>query len=296
MGLFGRKKEKEEVRCPICGAAMKWNDSMSALDGMICYDCAVKFDEIMPDKRIDTSIDVIRKVLEGDEVDGDTIGIPTVCPVCGRDIPEGETLLQIRDGYICEECERLMRGDYSKEVVILDPRNEEHRKKYSYELRVMEEKRDFSIKKNDEVIADELKDQTIEMIKELVEIEKECQESVLAEWGDEFDNLFQVDESFVYDLGPIKGGVKNSKIFKDKMVVKGTVVKGSFSSEDEAVMITGEHRDTIDILDVIPCEGWPFEREIFSSMGNNTVTAHSYAWMVLDLELEEFEGDIIIAK
>lgn len=293
MGLFGKKKEEEH--CPICGAVLKYNNYMDALDGKLCSDCAEKFDEIVPNKRFDTSIEQIKNVLEGGEYSEAVLGKPSVCPTCGRSIPEGEDLFKLRDGYICRECERLMRGDFSKETVIIDPNDPEDRKKYRYEIERMEDPNNMSIMKGNDVVADELKDQSIAYIKELVDIEKECQQGVIEEWGNEYDNIFQVDENFIYDLGPIKGGIKNSKKLKDKIVVKGALVKGSFSEEDEVVLIQDKNKKYVKILKVVPCDGFDFAGGIFSG-GAYVITAHSYAWMLLDLELEEFDGEIYIVK
>lgn len=274
-------KKKELPRCPICGEEIKGLKKMTIMDGDICASCYLKVKPVVEDKIFDMTVQQVKDVMDGKPVEVADMGIPEACPVCGRPMPEYPT--RVKDGYICEECDRLMRGNYSKKTT------------YTYD-KDRDQERGNSLKNYDSHTEDELEELTVSYIRQLVEIEKDSRQEYLDEYGDQYENIFGVDEGFDYDLGAFEGGIRNAGKLKDKMVVKGCIEKGEFSDGDEVFFIQNDHKAAVKILAAVPCTGKDFGLEISTRLGKTTISAHSYGWLVLDLDLAEVTGDDVIVS
>lgn len=143
---------------------------------------------------------------------------------------------------------------------------------------------------------DQLRAQPISAIKQMYEAEKASQKEYLDKYGNQYENIFAVNEGFDYNLSATKGGVRNAVRLKDKLVVKGCSEKGEFSDGDEVFFIQNDHKAAVKILAAVPCTGKDFGLEISTRLGKTTISAHSYGWLVLDLDLAEVTGDDVIVS
>lgn len=145
---------------------------------------------------------------------------------------------------------------------------------------------------------DQLRAQPISAIKQMYEAEKASQKEYLDKYGNQYENIFAVNEGFDYNLSATKGGVRNAVRLKDKLVVKGCSEKGEFADRDEVFLIRKGEKIPTAVLAAVPCTGDEFGDVIVARIGmiKPKVTAHSYGWLVLDLELEEAAGGDIVVR
>lgn len=260
----------EERETPLSGVRkkMRVGTTWNLADGEVHLNC---FTKILPILGLgsDPSEHTVQQVRDAAQ------GLK-VCPVCGG--PQSPCPTYICNGYICRNCDLLMRGRYGKTTTMTDAD-------------------DNSIMNYSTSTEDKLRAIPISAIKQMYEAEKASQKEYLDKYGNIYENIFAVNEGFDYDLGA-SGGIRNAVRLKDKLVVKGCIEKGQFAEGNPVFLIrNGEMKGTT-VLAAVPCTGYELRDEIIAGIGmiKQKVTAHSYGWLVLDLELEEAAGgDVVVS-
>lgn len=281
MGLFSKK---EAEPCPICGKPLKWTNSVDLADAKVCFDCADgAAKKVNNDNYIEFTLQQVKDILDGKDVSEvkvrsrDDAG---ACAICGAELKKRNTVL-LKDGYICDDCAKLLRGEFFKEELWAnDKANAEKLKKYRDDIIEKGRFRDFSGSKQVNsvtVTVDALREVELDFVKERLQSEKDSQKEYLDKYGEEYDNIFAVTESFDYQLGGMAGGPIRAKKMKGKMVVKGCVEKGSFINGDQVVLIDDSGEEEVAILETIPCGGKNLEGQLTEKVGKERVESHSYA-------------------
>ncbi len=112
MGLFDFLKPKEYVAsvCHVCGREIAQYNDRKTKDGIICVDCKDAVEALRPGSAYaNMTIEEIKDLLSSQGKSEEQLGS---CPVCGEKLPALPK--KLRDGMICNNCEKKMRYAYFK--------------------------------------------------------------------------------------------------------------------------------------------------------------------------------------
>ena len=194
------------------------------------------------------------------------------CPVCGNEISFFSGIV-VRDGTICSDCEKMLRGSFDIETYYVRRLN-------------------GTVKRKSE---DPLNDMTIEQIKDMIDTQKEQQTRSVSEHGEDFAHLYVVQDYFTIAPKAVDVGLKRARAFKNKLVVRGMVQSGVFEQGDTVKNIrTGQE---LLILELIPCTGAvDFTTELHARIHKKTASVNTNAWMILDAEYGAADENDLLVK
>lgn len=200
-----------------------------------------------------------------------------VCPICGKELTLFKTLA-VKDGFICEDCEKMIRGQFDI--------NEYWVRKWGSS--------GFSVDSYKRKQFDPLQEMTIEDIRAMIEEKKADMAQVLSEIGSKYDNIAKVEayESIAPKATDV--GIKRAKELKNKIVATALVMKGQLARGDEVIVTTDGKDMTTRILDVIECSSSStFMTELNANMGPHKAGANVNAWIFLDVTDGIAQGSLI---
>ena len=182
------------------------------------------------------------------------------CPICGKEMTFFSKTL-IADGAICDDCVKMLRGQFDIESYWVGRYDGTYRQKFD----------------------DPLAGLTTEDIRAIIAEKKEAQAAAAAQYGGTYENLFKVEDLFTIAPKPLDVGLKRAKELKDKLVVRGMILTGAFTKGDEVTILRGSGTKTV-LLDLIPCDGvTEFDTALKANMHKKTAEAGTNAWFILDL-------------
>ncbi|MCR4963950.1 MAG: hypothetical protein K6B40_08800 [Firmicutes bacterium] len=188
------------------------------------------------------------------------------CSVCGGELGKKRLggAVRISDGTICENCAVLLRGDY--------PLAQQVRIGYATGARVRTD-------------ADPLAGFTAKFIRELIEEKYREQEKIREQYQTLYRAVLTVDYVGIASPRIINAGFLRSHALENKVIVRGFVHFGTFSSRDEVLILHGEDRMPSDILDCVRC----YTCSDLMNMVNeqihfSQVEEGENAWLVLNAE------------
>ncbi len=181
------------------------------------------------------------------------------CPICGKEMTFFSKTL-IADGAICDDCVKMLRGQFDIESYWARRYDGTYRQKFD----------------------DPLAGLTTEDIRTIIAEKKAAQAEAAAQYGGTYGNLFKVEDLFTIAPKPLDVGIKRAKELKDKLVVRGMILTGAFTKGDEVTILRGSGTKTV-LLDLIPCDGvTEFETALKANMHKKTAEAGTNAWLILD--------------
>ena len=149
------------------------------------------------------------------------------CPICGKEISFFSGLV-IADGRICDDCEKMVRGQFNIE---------EYYGRENWKIST----------------SDPLKAMTVEELKDMINEKKAEQTQVVEEIGGDYAAIAKVEKTFGIAPKATDVGLKRAKALKNRIVATSYIMSGEFSRGD-AVTVSFDGADmTTTILDVIEC-------------------------------------------
>ena len=183
------------------------------------------------------------------------------CPICGKEMTFFSKTL-IADGAICDDCVKMLRGQFDIESYWVGRYDGTYRQKFD----------------------DPLAGLTTEDIRAIIAEKKESQAAAAAQYGGSYGSLFKAEDVFSIAPKPLEVGIKRAKELKDKLVVRGMILTGALNKGDEVTVIHGGSETKTVLLDLIPCDGvTEFDTALRANMHKKTAEAGTNAWLILDL-------------
>ena len=145
------------------------------------------------------------------------------CPICGKEISFFSGLV-IADGTICDDCEKMVRGQFNIE---------EYYGRENWKIST----------------SDPLKAMTVEELKDMINEKKAEQTQVVEEIGGDYAAIAKVEKTFGIAPKATDVGLKRAKALKNRIVATSYIMSGEFSRGD-AVTVSFDGADmTTTILD-----------------------------------------------
>lgn len=169
------------------------------------------------------------------------------CPICGKEISFFSGLV-IADGTICDDCEKMVRGQFNIE---------EYYGRENWKIST----------------SDPLKAMTVEELKDMINEKKAEQTQVVEEIGGDYAAIAKVEKTFGIAPKATDVGLKRAKALKNRIVATSYIMSGEFSRGD-AVTVSFDGADmTTTILDVIECSSSStFETALNATFGKHKAT------------------------
>mgnify|MGYP007067562439 FL=1 len=167
--------------------------------------------------------------------------------------------LVIADGTICDDCEKMVRGQFNIE---------EYYGRENWKIST----------------SDPLKAMTVEELKDMINEKKAEQTQVVEEIGGDYAAIAKVEKTFGIAPKATDVGLKRAKALKNRIVATSYIMSGEFSRGD-AVTVSFDGADmTTTILDVIECSSSStFETVLDANFGKHKAKEGVSAWIILDV-------------
>lgn len=199
------------------------------------------------------------------------------CPICGSEMGVF-SMKVIADSEICENCEKMIRGQFDIEEYWQRKwgTNGTHREDYRLKT------------------ADPLGAMTLEEVREMIALKKQQQAQVAEQYGSAYSNLARVESTFTIAPKALDVGLKRAKELKGRVVATCLMVSGELKKGDEVTLKVSDGDIQTRILDVILCsDHTTFETELSANMGKHRAEAGVNAWILLDVTIEPEAGSVI---
>ena len=136
----------------------------------------------------------------------------------------------------------------------------------------------------------------LQTAKEMIAAKEVVDQECLAAFGNDQTNLFRIEDAIQIEPTAIQVGIARAKRLKNKVVVFGTVERGSFSKDDQIQIQRDGGADTAAILEayVYDCEENTIDICLRANMGKHQLTAGARGWLVLDYESCVEVGNVIV--
>lgn len=199
------------------------------------------------------------------------------CPICGEELTFFGSKV-VADGEICENCEKMIRGQFNIEEYWVRKFGASGYHREDYRLKT----------------SDPLGEMTIEEIRMMINEKKQQQTKVLSEVGSKYQNVARVEDCFSIAPKMTEVGIKRAKELKNRIVTTSFIAAGEFSRGDDVILTTNGQDIHTKVLDVIICsDSSPFETELSANIGKHKAGANVNAWIILDVESGVIEGSLI---
>ena len=135
----------------------------------------------------------------------------------------------------------------------------------------------------------------LQTAKEMFAAKEAVDQECLAAFGSGKTSLFRIEDAIRIEPTAIQVGVARAKRLKNKVVIFGTVERGSFSKNGQVQIQQGCGMDSAAILEayVCDCEENTLEICLRANMGKHQLNAGERGWLVLDFEQAVAEGSYI---
>ena len=135
----------------------------------------------------------------------------------------------------------------------------------------------------------------LQTAKEMFAAKEAVDQECLAAFGSGKTSLFRIEDVIRIEPTAIQVGVARAKRLKNKVVIFGTVERGSFSKNGQVQIQQGCGMDSAAILEayVCDCEENTLEICLRANMGKHQLNAGERGWLVLDFEQAVAEGSYI---
>jgi hypothetical protein len=135
----------------------------------------------------------------------------------------------------------------------------------------------------------------LQTAKEMIAAKESVDQRCLAAFGNDKTSLFRIEDAIRIEPTAIQVGVARAKRLKNKVVVFGTVERGSFSKNDQVQIQQDDGTDSAAILEayVYDCDENTLEICLRANMGKHQLHAGERGWLVLDYEQALAEGSYI---
>ena len=136
----------------------------------------------------------------------------------------------------------------------------------------------------------------LQTAKEMFAAKEAVDQECLAAFGSGKTSLFRIEDAIRIDPTAIQVGVARAKRLKNKVVVFGTVERGSVSKNGQVQIQQGCGMDSAAILEayVCDCEENTLEICLRANMGKHQLNAGERGWLVLDYEACIEVGNVIV--
>lgn len=191
------------------------------------------------------------------------------CPLCGGELTFFKSQ-RLADGEICENCEKLLRGQFLADTNFSDS----------------------GMMQQDDPM-DRL---TVEEARALIARKQREVSATVSELGGSYENLFKADDAFSISPKPLEVGLKRSKLLKDRGVLRGLVMAGAFNQGDAVQLKRGNSLTPTTILELIPIDRTSeFDTELGANTHKKTAATNTNAWFILDVSGAEVRaGDVVV--
>lgn len=141
------------------------------------------------------------------------------CPICGKEISFFSGLV-IADGTICDDCEKMVRGQFNIE---------EYYGRENWKIST----------------SDPLKAMTVEELKDMINEKKAEQTQVVEEIGGDYAAIAKVEKTFGIAPKATDVGLKRAKALKNRIVATSYIMSGEFSRGDKEKEIETSFGETL---------------------------------------------------
>ena len=135
----------------------------------------------------------------------------------------------------------------------------------------------------------------LQTAKEMIAAKEEADQRQLSAFGNDKTSLFRIEDAIRIEPAAIQVGVARAKRLKNKVVVFGTVERGSFSknSRVEIEQSTGSESTIVLEAYVYDCEENTIDVCLRANIGTHQLKAGARGWLVLNYEREVEIGSFI---
>ena len=136
----------------------------------------------------------------------------------------------------------------------------------------------------------------LRIAREMIAAKEAVDQRRLAAFGSDKTSLFRIEDAIRIEPTAIQVGVARAKRLKNKVVVFGTVERGSFSKNDQVQIQQDRGTDSTVILEahVYDCEENTIDVCLRANMGKHQLAAGERGWLVLDYESCVEVGNVIV--
>ena len=136
----------------------------------------------------------------------------------------------------------------------------------------------------------------LQTAKEMIAAKESVDQRCLAAFGNDKTSLFRIEDAIRIEPTAIQVGVARAKRLKNKVVVFGTVERGSFSKNSQVEIEQSNSTESTSVLDayVYDCEENTIDVCLRANMGKHQLTAGERGWLVLNYERDVESGRFIV--
>ena len=136
----------------------------------------------------------------------------------------------------------------------------------------------------------------LQTAKEMIAAKEAVDQRCLAAFGNDKTSLFRIEEAIRIEPTAIQVGIARAKRLKNKVVVFGTVERGSFSKNSQVEIEQSNSTESTSVLDayVYDCEENTIDVCLRANMGKHLLTAGERGWLVLNYERDVESGRFIV--
>lgn len=136
----------------------------------------------------------------------------------------------------------------------------------------------------------------LQTAKEMIAAKEAVDQRRLAAFGNDKTSLFRIEEAIRIEPTAIQVGVARAKRLKNKVVVFGTVERGSFSKNSQVEIEQRNSKESTSVLEayVYDCEENTIDVCLRANMGKHRLTAGERGWLVLNYERDVESGRFIV--
>ena len=136
----------------------------------------------------------------------------------------------------------------------------------------------------------------LQTAKEMIAAKESVDQRCLAAFGSDKTSLFRIEDAIRIEPTAIQVGVARAKRLKNKVVVFGTVDRGSFSKNSQVEIEQSNSKESTSVLEayVYDCEENTIDVCLRANMGKHRLTAGEHGWLVLNYERDVESGRFIV--
>ena len=136
----------------------------------------------------------------------------------------------------------------------------------------------------------------LQTAKDMIAAKEAVDQESLAAFGSDKTSLFRIEDAIRVEPTAIQVGIARAKRLKNKVVVFGTVERGSFSKNSQVEIEQSNSTESTSVLDayVYDCEENTIDVCLRANMGKHQLAAGERGWLVLDYESCVEVGNVIV--
>ena len=136
----------------------------------------------------------------------------------------------------------------------------------------------------------------LQTAKEMIAAKEAVDQRSLASFGNDKTSLFRIEDAIQIEPTAIQVGITRAKRLKNKVVVFGTVERGSFSKNSQVEIEQSSGTELTSVLEayVYECDENTIDVCLRANLGKHRLTAGERGWLVLDYESCVEVGNVIV--